>query len=38
MAITAQDQDRLAGRLVEIRPHLKRQWRLLLGAEARALG
>ncbi len=39
MAITAQDQDRLAGRLAEIRPHLdERQWRLLLGAEARAIG
>jgi hypothetical protein len=39
MAITAQDQDRLVGRLAEIRPHLdERQWRLLLGAEARAIG
>ena len=39
MAITAQDQDRLTGRLAEIRPHLdERQWRLLLGAEARAIG
>ena len=39
MAITAQEQDRLAGRLSEIRPHLnERQWRLLLGAEARAVG
>jgi len=39
MAITAQEQDRLAGRLTEIRPHLnERQWRLLLGAEARAVG
>ena len=39
MAITARDQDRLAGRLAEIRPHLdERQWRLLLGAEARAIG
>jgi len=28
----AQGQDRLAGRLAEIRPHLdERQWRLLLG-------
>ena len=35
MAILAQEQDRLAGRLAEIRPHLdERQWRLLLGAEA----
>src|SRR6266571_5080942 len=35
MAISAQEQDRLAG----IRPHLdERQWRLLLGAEARAIG
>ncbi len=32
-------QDRLAGRLAEIRPHLdERQWRLVLGAEARAIG
>jgi transposase len=39
MAIMAQDRDRLAGRLAEIRPHLnERQWRLLLGAEARAIG
>jgi len=39
MAITAQEQDRLAGVLSEIRPHLnERQWRLLLGAEARAVG
>ena len=39
MAITAQDQERLAGRLGEIRPYLdERQWRLLLGAEARAIG
>jgi len=39
MAITSQEQDRLAGRLAEIRPHLdERQWRLLLGAEARAIG
>jgi transposase len=39
MAIVAQDRDRLAGRLAEIRPHLnERQWRLLLGAEARAIG
>src|SRR5450759_2032838 len=39
MAITAQEQDRLAGVLTEIRPHLnERQWRLLLGAQARAVG
>src|SRR6266702_3202115 len=39
MAILAQEQDRLAGSLAEIRPHLdERQWRLLLGAEARAIG
>jgi hypothetical protein len=39
MAISAQEQDRLAGRLAEIRPHLdERQWRLLLGAEARVIG
>jgi hypothetical protein len=39
MGITAQEQDRLASRLSEIRPHLdERAWRLLLGAEARAIG
>src|SRR6266705_3432117 len=39
MAIMGQDQDRLAHRLAEIRPYLdERQWRLLLGAEARAIG
>jgi len=39
MAIVVEDRDRLAGRLAEIRPHLdERQWRLLLGAEARAIG
>jgi hypothetical protein len=39
MAITAQEQDRSAGALTEIRPHLnERQWRLLLGAQARAVG
>ena len=39
MAIRVQGQDQLAGRLAEIRPHLdERQWRLLLGAEARAIG
>jgi hypothetical protein len=37
--MTAQEQDRLAGALTEIRPHLnERQWRLLLGAQARAVG
>jgi hypothetical protein len=39
MAISEREQDRLAGRLAEIKPYLdERQWRLLLGAEARALG
>jgi transposase len=39
MAIMAADRDRLVGRLAEIKPHLdERQWRLLLGAEARAIG
>src|SRR5664280_2678930 len=39
MAITAQEQDGLAGALTEIGPHLnERQWRLLLGAQARAVG
>jgi len=39
MALTTQEEVRLAGRLAEIRPHLdERQWRLLLGAEARAIG
>ena len=39
MAILAQEHDRLAARLADIRPHLdERQWRLLLGAEARAIG
>ena len=39
MAILAQEQDRLAARLADIRPHLdERQWRLLLGAVARAIG
>jgi hypothetical protein len=39
MGITAQERDRLASRLSEIRPHLdERAWRLLLGAEARAIG
>jgi transposase len=39
MAITVGEQERLAGKLAEIRPHLdERQWRLVLGAEARAIG
>jgi Rhodopirellula transposase DDE domain len=39
MSITAQEQDRMAARLAEIRPFLdERAWRLLLGAEARAIG
>ena len=39
MAINAVEQGRLARRLAEIRPHLnEQQWRLLLGAEARAIG
>jgi hypothetical protein len=39
MAIAALEQDRLVSRLAEIRPHLdERAWRLLLGAEARAIG
>jgi transposase len=39
MAIMAADRDRLVGRLAEIKPYLdERQWRLLLGAEARAIG
>jgi hypothetical protein len=39
MAISAVEQGRLARRLAEIRPHLnEQQWRLLLGAEARAIG
>jgi hypothetical protein len=37
--VVRRNQDRLTGRLAEIRPHLdERQWRLLLGAEARAIG
>ena len=33
------DEDRFAAMLTEVRPHLnERQWRLLLGAQARALG
>jgi hypothetical protein len=39
MSITAVEQDRMASRLAEIRPFLdERAWRLLLGAEARAIG
>ncbi|MGV1009963.1 MAG: ISAzo13 family transposase [Dermatophilaceae bacterium] len=39
MSITAAEQDRMAARLAEIRPFLdERAWRLLLGAEARAIG
>ena len=39
MAISAVEQGRLVRRLAEIRPHLnEQQWRLLLGAEARAIG
>src|SRR5664280_2774531 len=39
MSITTQEQDRMAARLAEIRPFLdERAWRLLLGAEARAVG
>ncbi len=33
------DEDRFAGMLAEVRPHLNElQWRLLLGAQARSLG
>ena len=33
------DEDRFAGMLAEVRPHLDElQWRLLLGAQARSLG
>ena len=39
MSITAAEQDRMAARLAEMRPFLdERAWRLLLGAEARAIG
>jgi hypothetical protein len=39
MSITVAEQDRMAARLAEIRPFLdERAWRLLLGAEARAIG
>ena len=39
MSITVTEQGRMAARLSEIRPFLdERAWRLLLGAEARAIG
>jgi hypothetical protein len=39
MSITVAEQDRMSARLAEIRPFLdERAWRLLLGAEARAIG
>ena len=39
MTITVGERERLAAKLTEIRPHLdERQWRLVLGAEARAIG
>jgi Rhodopirellula transposase DDE domain len=39
MAVVGSDVDRLTARLAEIKPFLdERQWRLLLGAEARAWG
>ncbi|HEY6794260.1 MAG TPA: hypothetical protein VI248_06220 [Kineosporiaceae bacterium] len=39
MSITVAEQDRMAARLAEIRPFVdERAWRLLLGAEARAIG
>src|SRR5450755_814347 len=39
MSITVAEQDRMVARLAEIRPFLdERAWRLLLGAEARAIG
>ena len=39
MSITVMERDRMAARLAEIRPFLdERAWRLLLGAEARAIG
>jgi Rhodopirellula transposase DDE domain len=39
MSIAVVEQDRMAVRLAEIRPFLdERAWRLLLGAEARAIG
>jgi hypothetical protein len=39
MATVEVDEDRFAAMLAELRPHLdERQWRLMLGAQARALG
>lgn len=39
MPITVVEQERMAARLAEIKPFLdERAWRLLLGAEARAIG
>jgi hypothetical protein len=39
MSITVAERDRMAARLAEVRPFLdERAWRLLLGAEARAIG
>ena len=39
MSITVVEQERMAARLAEIKPFLdERAWRLLLGAEARAIG
>src|SRR5450759_724778 len=39
MSITVLEQGRMAARLAEIRPFLdERAWRLMLGAEARAIG
>ena len=39
MGQLAVDEDRFAGMLAEVRPHLNElQWRLLLGAHARSLG
>jgi Rhodopirellula transposase DDE domain len=39
MAFAVADEEKLAAKLAEIRPFLdERQWRLVLGAEARALG
>src|SRR5450631_206206 len=39
ITVAEQEQERMAARLAEIRPFLdERAWRLLLGAEARAIG
>src|SRR5258708_26024631 len=39
MATVEVDEDRFAAMLAELKPHLdERQWRLTLGAQARALG